>query len=78
MAVAALILYLVFAARGFGWRSYLQWRRTGSTGVRGFHGRPGSMEWLAGVAFVIAVVIAVISPALQQEIDTMKGIFASL
>lgn len=32
MAVAALALYVVFIAAGFGWKSYRQWRTTGSTG----------------------------------------------
>jgi hypothetical protein len=33
--VAALVLFVVFAALGFGWRSWQQRRRTGSTGFRG-------------------------------------------
>lgn len=65
MELVVLVLYLVFAATGFGWRSYAQWRRTGSTGVRGFHGRPGSVEWLAGLGFAIGILIAVIAPVLQ-------------
>jgi protein-S-isoprenylcysteine O-methyltransferase Ste14 len=65
MAAWALVSYAVFAAAGFGWRSYVQWRRTGSTGMRGFHGRPGSLEWIAGAAFVVAVVIGVLAPVLQ-------------
>src|SRR5882757_4712190 len=40
MTITALALYGVFIVSGFGWRSYRQWRRTGSTGMRGFHGRP--------------------------------------
>jgi protein-S-isoprenylcysteine O-methyltransferase Ste14 len=65
MAVAALTLYGVFMVSGFGWRSYKQWRRTGSTGMRGFHGRPGSLEWLAGAGFVVAILIGALSPLLQ-------------
>jgi len=65
MTIAALALYGVFIVSGFGWRSYRQWRRTGSTGMRGFHGRPGSLEWLAGVGFVVAIVIGVVAPVLQ-------------
>lgn len=65
MAAWALVLYVVFVAAGFGWRSYVQWRRTGSTGMRGVHGRPGSLEWIAGVGFVVAVVIGVLAPVLQ-------------
>ena len=55
MPVIALVLFALFAALGFGWRSWLQHRRTGSTGFRGVTGRPGSAEWFAGVGFVLAV-----------------------
>lgn len=65
MAIGALALYVVFFATGFGWRSYRQWRRTGSTGMRGFHGRPGSLEWLAGAGFVVAIVMGALAPLLQ-------------
>jgi protein-S-isoprenylcysteine O-methyltransferase Ste14 len=65
MAVAALVLYLVFIAAGLGWKSYRQWRATGSTGFHGFHGRPGSREWLAGVGFIAAIVAALLAPILQ-------------
>lgn len=66
MAVTALILYLIFAALGFGWRSWVQYRRTGSTGFRGINGRPGSLEWLAGVGFVVSIVVGVAAPVLQH------------
>jgi protein-S-isoprenylcysteine O-methyltransferase Ste14 len=65
MATAALALYGVFFVSGFGWRSYRQWRRTGSTGMRGFHGRPGSLEWLAGAGFVVAILAGALAPILQ-------------
>ncbi|BBY10394.1 hypothetical protein MMARJ_11340 [Mycobacterium marseillense] len=65
MPVSALTLYLVFAALGFGWRSWTQQRRTGSTGFRGVSGRPGSLEWWAGVGFVGAILAGVAAPLLQ-------------
>lgn len=65
MATAALVLYGVFVVSGFGWRSYRQRRRTGSTGMRGFHGRPGSLEWSAGAGFVVAIVAGAGAPILQ-------------
>ncbi|MGA5466752.1 methyltransferase family protein [Mycobacterium sp. NPDC050041] len=65
MSVAALALYGVFLATAFGLRSYRQWRRTGSTGMRGIHGRPGSWEWLAGMGFVMAILVGVAAPVLQ-------------
>lgn len=65
MALTALVLFTVFAALGFGWRSWEQRRRTGSTGFHGISGRIGSLEWLAGIGFVAALVIAVAAPVLQ-------------
>ncbi len=35
MPIVAIVLYIVFVLLGFGWRSWLQHRRTGSTGFRG-------------------------------------------
>ncbi|MGA5538330.1 methyltransferase family protein [Mycolicibacterium nivoides] len=65
IAVSALILYLVFAVLGFGWRSWVQYRQTGSTGFRGIHGQPGSLEWLAGVGFIVAIAVGVGAPVAQ-------------
>ena len=64
-AVIALTLVAVFAALGFGWRSWVQYRATGATGFHGISGRPGSLEWLAGVGLVVAVIAAVAAPVLQ-------------
>ncbi|MEV0674676.1 isoprenylcysteine carboxylmethyltransferase family protein [Mycobacterium sp. NPDC050441] len=65
MAVTALILYLIFAVLGFGWRSWVQYRQTGSTGFRGISGRPGSLEWLAGIGFIVSIIVGVAAPMLQ-------------
>lgn len=64
-AIAALALYLTFIALGFGWRSWRHYRRTGSIGFHGISGRPGTLEWIAGVAFVVAMVLGLLAPALQ-------------
>jgi protein-S-isoprenylcysteine O-methyltransferase Ste14 len=66
MAVIALALFVVFGVLGFGWRSWEQRRRTGSTGFKGVSGRLGSAEWFAGVGFVAALVAAVVAPVLQM------------
>jgi protein-S-isoprenylcysteine O-methyltransferase Ste14 len=66
MAAVALTLYVTFAALGMGWRSWRQLRRTGSTGFRGISGRPGSLEWCAGVGFVFALVVGLAAPLLQM------------
>ncbi|MBW0272694.1 isoprenylcysteine carboxyl methyltransferase [Nocardia sp. MH4] len=73
MAVTALVLYVIFGALGFGWRSLRQYRTTGSTGFRGVSGRPGSLEWLAGVGFVAAILVGLAGVALQ-----LTGIVAPL
>ncbi|HSS23302.1 MAG TPA: isoprenylcysteine carboxylmethyltransferase family protein [Mycobacterium sp.] len=62
----ALVLFAVFGVLGFGWRSWLQYRRTGSTGFRGTSGRIGSTEWIAGAGFVVALMVAVSAPILQR------------
>jgi protein-S-isoprenylcysteine O-methyltransferase Ste14 len=64
-AVVALALLTVFGLLGFVWRAWLQRRRTGSTGFRGISGRIGSVQWAAGVGFVVALIVAVVGPALQ-------------
>lgn len=62
MPVAALIIYAVWFALTFGLRTFIQWRRTGSSGFKGFGGRPGSLEWIAGVLFIVALVVGVAGP----------------
>jgi protein-S-isoprenylcysteine O-methyltransferase Ste14 len=59
VALGALGLYGLVAIVG---RSLLQWRRTGSTGWRGVHGRPGSAAWWAGVMMALAVLGLVCAP----------------
>jgi protein-S-isoprenylcysteine O-methyltransferase Ste14 len=59
VALGALGLYGLVAIAG---RSLLQWRRTGSTGWRGVHGRPGSAAWWAGVMMALALVGLVLAP----------------
>lgn len=59
IVLAALIL---FAALAFGWRSWLQYRRTGSTGFKGISGRVGSAEWIGGVLLGVAFILATLAP----------------
>lgn len=61
----ALGLYALFMLLAFGVRTWVQLRRTGSTGFKGISGRPGSAEWLGGVLFVVAVVLGVVAPVLD-------------
>ena len=64
-AAIALALLAVFAVLGFGWRTWLQRRRTGSCGFHGDSGRVGSVEWITGVGFVVAMAVAGLGPLLQ-------------
>jgi protein-S-isoprenylcysteine O-methyltransferase Ste14 len=77
-AVVALALLAVFGLLGFIWRAWLQHRRTGSTGFRGISGKTGSAEWVAGLGFVIALVVAVVGPLLQLSgvITPLPGLHA--
>jgi protein-S-isoprenylcysteine O-methyltransferase Ste14 len=61
----ALVLFAIFGLLGFGWRSWLQYRRTGSTGFR-VVSAGGVLERVAGVGFVAAIAVAVSAPILQE------------
>jgi protein-S-isoprenylcysteine O-methyltransferase Ste14 len=58
MTWLALALFVVYVIVAFGVRSWLQWKRTGSTGWRGVSGAPGSVEWWGGVLLAVALVAA--------------------
>ena len=58
----AIGLEVVFFALAFGWRSWVQWRRTGSTGfIRPRRGAPPT-ELAGSVGFVVALVLLVAAP----------------
>lgn len=58
----ALAICLLWFVSLFVLRTLVQWRKTGSTGVKGFHGRPGSLPWLAGMAASLGLVVAPLAP----------------
>lgn len=64
-AIAAILGYVVFLLLAFGARTWMHYRRTGTTGFIGFSGRPGSTEWWGGVLFVVAIVASGAAPLLQ-------------
>jgi protein-S-isoprenylcysteine O-methyltransferase Ste14 len=64
MAVVALVLYVVALVVIFGVRSWVQHRRTGSAGFRGFSGTPATAGWWGGVLFVVAIVLGLAGPIL--------------
>jgi protein-S-isoprenylcysteine O-methyltransferase Ste14 len=68
----AVVLFAVFGVLGFGWRSWLQYRRTGSTGLRGIRAG-GLLEYLAGGGFVVAIIVGV-TAAILQEIGVIEPV----
>ena len=48
----------------FGIKTVLQKRATGDSGFRGATGRPGSLEWIAGRLFVVALLAGLLAPVL--------------
>lgn len=61
MPALALVLYGVFFFVAFGWRTWVQWRRTGDTGLR-LRARPGSVQWWAKLGFIVALAAGVLAP----------------
>lgn len=61
MAAIALTLYIVWAVLAFGWRTLIQYRRTGDTGLR-LHAEANTPQWWAKIGFVIAIVIGFAGP----------------
>ena len=65
MALIALATYVLGAMVGIVWRSWWQWRRTGSTGFKGVSGRVGSAEWFGGIGLILGVLLTFAAPVLQ-------------
>jgi len=65
MPELALGAYGVYLLVAFGLRTAVQLRRTGHTGFHGVGGRPGSVEWIAGVGFAVALAIGAAAPVLD-------------
>lgn len=61
----ALALWAVYGALAFAGRALLQLVRTGSTGITGPSGAPGSIEWSAGFLFLLALALGVAAPVLD-------------
>ncbi len=76
MAVVALLLYLVWAGLAFGWRTVVQHRRTGDSGLR-LHAEVGSPQFWAKIGFVIALVVGFIGPiAAVTGLDNLQALDA--
>jgi protein-S-isoprenylcysteine O-methyltransferase Ste14 len=57
----ALALYALYFALAFGWRTWLQLRRTGSSGFVVIS-RAGVLERLGGALLIVSLVLGVVSP----------------
>jgi protein-S-isoprenylcysteine O-methyltransferase Ste14 len=64
MSAVALTLYVLALIVLFGVRSWVQRRRTGSTGFRGISGTPAEAGWWGGVLFIAAMVLGLAGPLL--------------
>jgi protein-S-isoprenylcysteine O-methyltransferase Ste14 len=62
VAIAALVIYLAWAALAFGLRTLLQWRRTGDTGFRGGGLAEGTLQWWARILFTGALLSGAAGP----------------
>jgi protein-S-isoprenylcysteine O-methyltransferase Ste14 len=69
MATIALVILGLTFALGFGLRVLVQWRRTGSTGVRVFASGASRAERLAVGTLGLATVVAALAPVLQLDGD---------
>ncbi|WP_432536503.1 methyltransferase family protein [Kineococcus arenarius] len=61
---SAFLLYATGVLVAFGLRTWLHYRRTGSSGFNGFSTQRGSLEWWAARMFTLAVLAALAAPAL--------------
>lgn len=61
MAITALVLYIIWAILAFGWRTVVQYRRTGDTGLR-LHAKPNTAQWWAKLGFIVAIVLGFAAP----------------
>jgi protein-S-isoprenylcysteine O-methyltransferase Ste14 len=73
-AVTALVLYLAGLVLAFGVRTWVQIRRTGTSGFRGISGRPWSLAWWGGVLFPVALLAGVAAPVLALAGITPPGL----
>jgi protein-S-isoprenylcysteine O-methyltransferase Ste14 len=76
VAELALACYAVYGLVAFVLRAILQWRRTGSTGLKGVRSGAGALEWLAGAGLVAGTATSVLGAvlALDHTIDPVEAL----
>lgn len=72
MPIVALVGYALFVTVAFGLRAVIHYRQTGHTGLIGIAGRPGSIEWIAGVLFGAAVISGGLLAPLAQLLGVVR------
>jgi protein-S-isoprenylcysteine O-methyltransferase Ste14 len=65
VTAVALALYVTFVAVAFAWRSWVQYRRTGDAGFRGFSRNATPLERAAGALFVAGAIACVAAPVAE-------------
>jgi protein-S-isoprenylcysteine O-methyltransferase Ste14 len=73
----AVVLLVAYGLIAFVLRALIQLRLTGSTGIKGVSGRLGSLEWFAGILFVLAIALSV-AGALSQDAEGPPVVGAAL
>jgi protein-S-isoprenylcysteine O-methyltransferase Ste14 len=70
----ALVLFAAYGVVAVLLRALVQLRLTGSTGIKGISGRPGSAEWVGGLLFIVAIVVSVAGAAREDAvIEALDG-----
>ena len=62
----AVVLEVIFGGLAFGWRSWVQWRRTGSTGFILPRRDAPPLERIGASLFVLAIVLLVAAPIVGE------------
>ncbi len=78
MTTVALVLYVTALVVLFGVRSWVQYRRTGSSGFHGIPGSPADAGWWGVVLLVVATALGLAGPVLAvvgaTPVDAPAGV----
>jgi protein-S-isoprenylcysteine O-methyltransferase Ste14 len=79
--LVSLVFLVAFGAVAFGWRVWLQLRRTADTGIRCFP--RSSLDWTAGVTLVLGMIAVVLAPVadmigLLERFDALDHLLVAI
>jgi protein-S-isoprenylcysteine O-methyltransferase Ste14 len=75
----ALVLLVLYGLVALVLRGLIQWWLTGSSGFKGISGRVGSVEWLGGLLFVLAIAMTAAGAGREDTvIESLDGAGAHL